>query len=86
MVFSQIVFYSVFSLVAIIIGVLLIIFIYYLISLTKDLKDIVENFQDASKKTGEKIKEIINALSQIPILSLFLNKKNNYKIFKKGRK
>ncbi|MBI2591217.1 MAG: hypothetical protein HYW34_00890 [Candidatus Brennerbacteria bacterium] len=76
LIFSQTVFYFIFSLLAVIVGVLLVIFIYYLLSLTRNLRDISKNLRDASEKT-------INAFYKIPIISLFLGKKN--KEYKKGR-
>ena len=84
---SQIIFYSVTSLAIILIGILFSIEMYHLICMTKELKTIVRDFHNLTNETQERIKDIAERLSNLPILSfLFKKKREHIKKDKKGRK
>jgi len=83
---SQIIFYSVFSLAIIVLGFLTAIISYHLVNIVKELEAISKELHDASGEAKEKIKDIIEKLSSLPILSFLLNKKKTKDNPQKGRK
>jgi len=72
LIFSQIVFNLVVSIVIIALGILMAIVAYHLIKIAKELEQISHNFHETADEAGERIKEILEKLSNLPILSYFL--------------
>lgn len=64
----QTIFYAVSSIAIIVVGVLLVIVIYYLICILRNTRNITEDLNHTYHKTKGKIKKIINSLTK--------NKKN----------
>lgn len=87
LIFAQTVFYLAVSLAIIVIGVLCAIAAYHLVRITKELEEISRNLRSASSAAGERINDIIDRLSDLPVLSYFLRKQNQNhgKQRKKGR-
>ena len=83
---SQIIFYSVFSLAIIVLGFLTAIVAYHLLNIVKELEIISKDLHDASGEAKEKIKDIIERLSSLPVLSFLLNKKKTREESKKRPK
>jgi flagellar motor component MotA len=83
---SQIIFYSVFSLAIIVLGFLMAIIAYHLVNIVKELEAISKELHDASGEAKEKIKDIVEKLSSLPILSFLLNKTKTKDSPQKGRK
>jgi len=74
LIISQIIFYSVFSLAIIVLGFLMAVVAYHLVHIVKELEEISKELHDASGEAKEKIKEIVERLSSLPVLSFLLNK------------
>jgi hypothetical protein len=83
---SQIIFYSVFSLAIIVLGFLMAVISYHLVNIVRELEMISRELHDASGGAKEKIKDIIEKLSSLPLLSFLLNKTKVKEEPKKGRK
>ena len=85
---SQIIFYLVVSAAIMILGIIVGVATYHLIRIAKELEAISRNFRDMSDDADVKIREIIERLAELPILSFFLRNRggmsNEHK--KKGRK
>ncbi|MCX6761064.1 MAG: hypothetical protein NTZ84_03125 [Candidatus Nealsonbacteria bacterium] len=86
LIISQIIFYSVFSLAIIVLGFLTAVVAYHLVSIVKELEVISKDLHDASGEAKEKIKDIIERLSSLPVLSFLLNKKKKKEEPKKAGK
>jgi len=71
---SQIVFYWVFSLTIIILLSFRIIIMYRLVKILKTLQAIAGDIRDVSDEAKERIKEISEKLSLLPIFSFFMKK------------
>lgn len=71
---SQILFYFVFSLTIIVLGVLLSITAFQVIKIVKELQKISKNFETTTQKIGSQIEDVITNLRNIPFLSFFLKK------------
>ena len=69
---AQTIYYFAASLAIIILGVLCAVVSYHLIRITKHLRHISDNLDDASDEFKERIENIIERLSSLPILSYFL--------------
>ena len=76
LILSEIVFNFIASVASITIGVLCAIVTYHLILITKELEELSRNLNNASSEAGERINEIIDRLSDLPILSYFLKKRS----------
>ncbi len=76
LIFSQIVFYLTVSAAIIAIGVLFAILTYHLIRIARELEKLSRNINQASSEVSERINDIINNLSDLPILSYFLKKRS----------
>ncbi|HUX35930.1 MAG TPA: hypothetical protein VMV71_02755 [Candidatus Paceibacterota bacterium] len=76
LIFSETVFYLTVSVAIIIIGALCAIVAYHLIRITRELEELSGNLNDASSEAGERINEIIDRLSGLPVLSYFLKKRS----------
>jgi flagellar motor component MotA len=86
LIISQIIFYSVFSLAIIVLGFLMAVVAYHLVNIVKELEVISKELHDASGEAKEKIKDIIERLSSLPLLSFLLNKTKTKEGNQKGRK
>lgn len=60
----QTIFYAVSSIAIIVVGVLLVIMIYYLICILRNTRNITEDINHTYHKTKGKIKKIINSLTK----------------------
>jgi len=69
---SQTVFYLVVSAAIMILGILFCVATYHLIKIVKELEAISKNFRDMSDEAQERIRDIIERLAGLPILSFFL--------------
>jgi flagellar motor component MotA len=86
LIISQIIFYSVFSLAIIVLGFLMAVVTYHLVNIVKELEKISRDLHEASGEAKEKINDIIERLSSLPILSFLLNKTKTKEEPQKGRK
>lgn len=84
LVFAKIIFYFTVSAVVIVTGVLCAIVTYRLIRIARELERLSYNLSHASSEAGERINDIIDRLSNLPILSYFL-KKHSAMYERKGR-
>lgn len=85
LIFSQTLFYLSVSFAIIALSVLSGIIAYNLMRITKDLSKISNNFSEASDDLRSKLEEVLERLSGIPFLSLFLQKSTSSRHHKKGR-
>ena len=76
--FSQTLFYFVVSMAIIVLGVLFAIVTYHIINITKELEKISNNFYDMSDEAKERIRDVLDGLSEVPILSFFI-KRSSYR-------
>jgi len=76
LILAQIVFYSTVSVAIIVIGALCAIVTYHLIHIAKELEKLSHNLNHASVEASERINDIIDRLSNLPILSYFLKKRS----------
>ena len=74
--FAEIVFYFTVSVAIIVIGILCSIVTYHLIHIARELEKLSSNLSQASSEAGEKINDIIDRLSDLPIFSYFLRKRS----------
>ncbi|MDO8504327.1 MAG: hypothetical protein Q7S36_00540 [Candidatus Liptonbacteria bacterium] len=74
LILSQTLFYFVVSTAIMVLGVLFAIVIYHLINIAKELEKISNDFHDISGEAKERLREIIERLSELPILSYFLKR------------
>jgi len=74
LIISQILFNVIVSLAIIALGISLGIAAYHLMCIAKKLHSISENVANISQETEEQIKEILEKLANLPILSLFMKK------------
>lgn len=72
LIFSEILFNLTASFAIIAVGVLLAFVAYHLMHITKKLRHISDNLSDISDDTKDAIEEIIEKLSNLPILSFFM--------------
>lgn len=86
LIFSETVFYLTVSLAIIAIGILLGIFTYHLIRIAKELEELSHNLNHGSSEAMKKINDIIDRLTEIPILSYFLKKRGESHDKGKGRR
>jgi len=75
LVFAQTLFYLTVSLAVIIFGIFFGIITFHLIHIARRLRSVSENLDDAAGDLRDTIKEIIEQLASLPILSYFLKKK-----------
>src|SRR5882672_3222002 len=74
LIIAQTIFYFTVSAAIIVLGALCAIVAYYLIRITKELEAMSRDWHDASDEARERINDIIDRLSDLPILSYFLRK------------
>ena len=79
LIISQTIFYFTISIVVITLGVLATVVTYHLIKITKALEEMSRNIHNASSDAIERIKDLIERLSILPILSFFLKKSRSKK-------
>lgn len=84
LIFAQTVFYLTVSVAIIAIGILGVIVMYHLIRITRELEELSKNLKNASSEAGERINDIIDRLSDLPILSYFLKEHSSTR-GRKGR-
>lgn len=75
LIFAQTVFYLTVSLAIIAVGILGAILIYHLTRIARELEELSRNLNNASSEAGERINDIIDRLSDLPILSYFLKER-----------
>lgn len=76
LIFSEIIFNLTISLAVMVVGGLLAIIAYHLISVVQELKELSGNLNSASVEVGERVNDIIDRLSDLPVLSYFLKKRH----------
>lgn len=76
LILSEIVFNITMSVAVIVLGVLCVIVAYHLIRIARELEELSHNLNRASSEAGERINDIIDRLSDLPILSYFLKKRS----------
>ncbi len=82
LIFAQTLFYFTVSAAIIAVGVLCAVAAYHLIHITRELEELSHNLNRASSEAGERINDILDRLSDLPVLSYFL-KKGRKKSFKR---
>lgn len=85
LVFAQTLFYFSASIAIIIIGVIFAMAVYHLMRIAKKIHEISDNLSELSEETKKAIEEIIEKLSNLPILSFFVKKKVKKESKHKGR-
>lgn len=60
-----------------VVGGLLAVIVYQLISVARNLKELSDNLNNASVEAGEKIGEALERLSELPIFSYFFRKRSS---------
>lgn len=68
-----------------VVGGLLVVIAYQLISVARNLKELSDNLNNASVEAGEKIGEALERLSELPIFSYFFKKRSSEEQSTKGR-
>lgn len=76
LIFAQTVFYFTVSVAIIVIGILCGILTYHLIRIARELEEISHKLNNAAHDAGERIQDVIERLSNVPILSYFLKKRS----------
>lgn len=74
LIISQILFNFSISTAVIILGISCWLITYHLISIARELKKLSHNLNYAASDAGERIQEIIDKLSDVPVLSYFLKR------------
>lgn len=74
LILSETVFYFTASAAIIAIGVLCAIIAHHLLRIARELEALSLNFHEVSSEVGERIRDIVNRLSDLPILSYFLKR------------
>jgi len=72
---AQIVFYFTVSAAIIVVGILCAMVTYRLVRIARELEELSRNLNHASSEAGERINDVIDKLSDVPILSYFLKKR-----------
>ena len=86
LIFSETVFYLTVSIAIIAVGILFAIFTYHLIRIARELEELSLNLNHGSSEAMKKINDMIDRLTEIPILSYFLKKRESKHESSKGRK
>ncbi len=74
LVFAQTVFYLTVSLAIIALGILLAVVVFHLIHIVKRLRSISDHLDDAAGELKSRVKDVIEQLTSLPILSYFLKR------------
>ena len=83
---SQTIFYFVASGAIIFVVIFFSIEMYHLIQITKELEKITNNIHNLTDDTRNKINDIVERLSELPMLSFLLRQKINHKTSKSNEK
>lgn len=75
LIFAQTVFYFTSSLAIMVVGALFAIVAYHLIDAARELKKLSRKLDQASSEAAERIDDIIDRLSDFPVVSYFLKKR-----------
>lgn len=86
LIFAQTLFYFTVSFAIIAVGVFCAVVAYHLIRITRELEGLSRNLNQASSEAGERINDIIDRLSDLPMLSYFLKKRRTLHEGKRSRK
>lgn len=85
LILAQTFFYFTVSFAVIAVGVLCVMVTYHLMRIVRELEELSRNLNHASAEAIERINDVIDRLSELPVLSYFLKKRSaNYE--RKGRK
>jgi len=76
LILSQTIFYFAVSAVVIIVGVLFSIITYHLTVIAQELEAITRDVHDLSDEAHERIRDIVDRLSELPVLSFFLKRRH----------
>ncbi len=74
LIFAEIVFYLTVSIAIILMAALGASVTYRLIRIARELEGLSRNLNQASSEAGERIREVVERLSDIPVLSFFLRR------------
>jgi len=74
---AQTAFYAVFSLSILTLSILLAVALYYLLGIVKHLRKIAENADAVSGDARDKLQELLDALTRLPIISFLFNEKKD---------
>ncbi len=74
LILAQTLFYTTVSIAIIVLGVLSVILVKYVIRIAQQLEKLSMNLNDASEDARDRINEIIDRLSELPIFSYFLKR------------
>ena len=77
LIIAQTAFYAVFSLAILTLSILLAAALYYLLGIAKHLRKITENADAVSGEAREKLQELLDALTRLPIISFLFNDKRD---------
>jgi hypothetical protein len=83
--FAQIAYYLTVALAVTVVGVLCSIVTYRLVRIARELEGLSRNLHEASTEVGEQIRDVVERLSDVPILSFFLRKRPKVR-HEKGRR
>ncbi len=72
LIFSQTLFYLVASFAIIVIGALCVMITYHLVRIMRHLQNISDSLDDTTSELKARIKEVLEKLSSLPLLSYFL--------------
>lgn len=86
LILSQIIFYFVVSGAIIAVGIFFSIAMYHFVHIIKGLQAIIHDFHDLTEGAREKISEILERLSRLPVLSFLLKQTNDKKTKKHEKK
>ena len=75
LILAQTAFYAVFALAIFILSILFGIVVFYLIGIARHLRKIAENADEVSNEARERILEIVETLSDLPLVSMLFRKK-----------
>ncbi len=73
LIFAQTLFYLTVSLAIIALGILAGMIAYHLVKITKELRRITDNLGGASDELRDSLSDLIERLSSLPVLSMFLS-------------
>ena len=77
LIIAQTAFYAVFSLAILTLSILLAAALYYLLGIAKHLRKIAENADAVSGDARDKLQELLDALTRLPIISFLFNDKRS---------
>ncbi len=74
LIFSEIVYYLTISIVVITLGAFCAAILFYFLKMVQELEGLSHNLKSASSEVGERINDIIERLSALPVFSYLLKK------------